>query len=389
MAKDQRGDRPYFVEIAHRIEALRAAGRDVIRLDVGSPDMPPAGFIVEALQRSAGMADRHGYHPFRGPLELRQAWSTMYRRVFNVDLNPESEVLPLLGSKEGIFHLTLASVKPGDIVLVPDPGYPTYARSARLLGAVPYPIALEPSLGYLPDLSKIPAAILKRARLLWLNYPNNPTTVTADLGFLVEAAEFAQTHGILICHDAAYTQVNLDGPVSPSLFQAASAGQAAVELNSLSKSHNMAGWRLGVAVGNSVALERLMRIKAEADNGHFLAITDAAIEALTGDQTWIAARNAAYRQRAEVVISGLNAAGLRAAPPKATLYVWAQLPVGWSSKAFAEGLLQEAKLAVTPGDIFGAAGEGYIRISLGAPLDRLAEGMRRLQHWLAEAEPGA
>lgn len=385
--ESKRGDLPYFSDVARKVASLRAAGRDVIRLDVGSPDMPPAGFIVEALKRSAGMADRHGYHPFRGPLELRQAWSAMYQRVFDVELNPDTEVIPLLGSKEGIFHLTLASVEADEVVLVPDPGYPTYARSARLLGAVPYPLPLEPSRGYLPDLNRVPGAILKRARLLWLNYPNNPTAAVADLGFLAEAAEFARAHGILLCHDAAYTQVNLNGHVYPSLLQVPGAGKATVELNSLSKSHNMAGWRLGVAVGNPVALEKLMGIKAEADNGHFLAITDAAVEALTGNQTWIGARNAAYRERAEVVVRGLGETGIAADMPKATLYVWGRLPEGQPSKAFVEQFLGEAGVAVTPGDVFGARGEGCIRVSLGAPLERIAEAMDRLRRWRAGAAP--
>ena len=383
--ESRRGDLPYFSKLAHRVAVLRAEGRDVIRLDVGSPDLPPADFIVEALQRSAGMADHHGYHPFRGPLELRQAWSAMYRRVFDVDLDPETEILPLLGSKEGIFHLTMASVTADDIVLVPDPGYPTYARSARLLGAVPYSLPLEPSRGYLPDLNAVPGEILKKARLLWLNYPNNPTAATAELGFLAEAVEFALAHDILLCYDAAYTQVNLDGPVFSSLLQVPGAKKVAIELNSLSKSHNMAGWRLGVAVGNPRALERLMRIKAEADNGHFLAITEAAVEALTGDQTWIVRRNATYRERAEVVVRGLGEAGITAEMPKATLYVWARLPKGWRSKRFVERLLQDAAVAVTPGDTFGARGEGFIRISLGAPLERISEAMDRLQRWHAGA----
>ncbi len=380
-----RADTPRFSEIARRVETLRAEGRDVIRLDVGSPDLPPAGFIIEALQRAAAMPDHHGYHPFRGPLPLRQAWSTMYRRVFNVELDPETEVLPLLGSKEGILHLTLANVRADDVVLVPDPGYPTYARSARLLGATPHPFPLEPSQGYFPDLTEIPEKIRKRARLLWLNYPNNPTTATADLTLLAQAVEFARAHDLLICHDAAYTQVSLDGRVYPSILQVPGAKDVAVELNSLSKSHNMAGWRLGVAVGNSAALERLVRVKADADNGHFLAITDAAVEALTGDQTWIAERNAAYRQRAEAVIGRLEAAGLVAEMPRATMYVWARVPDGWRSQEFVGRLLQEAAVAVTPGDTFGDRGEGYIRISLGTSLERLVEGMERLQRWRAGA----
>jgi LL-diaminopimelate aminotransferase len=380
-----RAELPHFSEIARAVEALRAEGTDVIRMDVGSPDMPPAAFIIEALQRSAAQADHHGYQPFRGPLPLRRAWSAMYRRVFDVELDPQTEVLPLLGSKEGILHLTLANLHADEIVLVPDPGYPTYAHSVRLVGAVPQSFPLDASRGHLPNLSEIPGEILKKARLMWLNYPNNPTTATADLAALAEAVEFARAHDVLICHDAAYTQVSLDGKVYPSMLQVPGAKDVAVEFNSLSKSHNMAGWRLGVAVGNPAALERLMQVKADADNGHFLAITDAAIEALTGDQTWIAERNAIYRKRAEAVVRGLEGAGLGAEMPKATMYVWARLPDGWRSQEFAGRLLREAAVAVTPGDTFGIRGEGYVRIALAASLERIEEGMYRLRRWLAGA----
>jgi LL-diaminopimelate aminotransferase len=353
----------------------------VIRLDVGSPDMPPARFIIETLQRSAAMPDHHGYQPFRGPLPLRQAWRTMYRRVFGVDLDPETEIVPLVGSKEGILHLTLASVDLDDVVLVPDPAYPTYAHSARLVGATPHTFPLEAALGYVPDFGGIPDAIVEKARLTWLNYPNNPTTAAVDVSVLAGAVDFARAHNLLIVHDAAYTQVSLDGASYPSILQVDGAKEVAVELNSLSKSHNMAGWRLGVAVGNPAALERLMRVKADADNGHFLAVTDAAIEALTGDQVWVAERNAMYRRRAEAVLSGLRAAGLTAEMPRATMYVWAGLPPGFSSGEFAVRLLREAAVAVTPGNTFGARGEGYVRLSLGVPSERIEEGMERLRHW--------
>jgi LL-diaminopimelate aminotransferase len=377
-------DLPRFSEIASRVEKMRAEGLDVIRLDVGSPDLPPAGFIIEALQRSAEMPDHHGYHPFRGPLPLRHAWSTMYRRAYEVELDPETEVLPLLGSKEGILHLTLTQVHADDTVLVPDPGYPTYARSAQLLGATPVPFHLDSSRGYLPNLARIPQDTLRRARLLWLNYPNNPTTATVDVSSLEEAVEFARAHDLLICHDAAYTQVSLNGRVFPSILQVPGAKDVAVELNSLSKSHNMAGWRLGVAVGNPRVLERLVRVKADADNGHFLAITDAAIEALTGDQSWIAERNSIYRNRARVVVDGLRAAGLTAEMPRATMYVWARAPEGWRSHEFAQRLLEQAGVALTPGDTFGSNGEGYLRISLGAPQERLEAAMERVRGWWAE-----
>jgi LL-diaminopimelate aminotransferase len=374
-------DLPRFADIAREVEVMRAEGRDVIRLDIGSPDLPPPDFVIEALQHSAAMPDRHGYQPFRGPLSLRTAWAAMYRRVFDVELDPELEVLPLLGSKEGILHLTMAHAGRDDVVLVPDPGYPTYARSARLIGASIHPLELDASRGHLPDLASMSGELLERSRLMWLNYPNNPTTATTDLRFLAEAVELARAHDILICYDAAYTRVNLDGSLQPSILQVPGAKEVSVELNSLSKSHNMAGWRLGVAVGNRHALEHLARIKADADNGHFLAVTDAAVVALAGDQAWITRRNAVYRQRAAAAVHGLELAGLAAEMPKATMYVWARLPDGWRSAEFVGRALRETGVAVTPGDTFGVRGEGYFRISLGAPLERIEEAMDRIRRW--------
>lgn len=374
----------YFADLGERIARIRAQGGDVIRLDVGSPDLPPAPHIVDALARSAGKADRHGYQPHQGTGELRQAWMEMYRRVHRVALDPESEVLPLLGSKEGIFHLAQALVDPGDVVLVPDPGYPMYTQAALFAGGQPYRLPLLPERGYLPDLEAIPAEMLQKAKLLWLNYPNNPTGAVAPAEFFSAAVDFARRHYLLLCHDAAYAQVSYDGYSPPSLLAIAGAGEVSVEFNTLSKSHNMAGWRVGAALGNPEALRALLAVKVNADSGHFLAVTEAAVSAMRGDQGWLLERNRVLQARRDAVVNALHRMGLLAARPRASLYVWCPVPFGWRATDFAGALLEEAHLSLTPGTVFGAGGEGYVRLSLTAPLERLEQAMARLAGWLAE-----
>ncbi len=277
----------FFSELNQKLACLKAEGVDVIRLDAGTPDLAPAPHILEALQRSASDPAAHGYQPYNGTAALRHAWVEAYRRSFQVALEAETDVLPLMGSKEGIVNLTLAFVQEGDVVLVPDPGYMTYTRSALLAGGEVYPMALLPERGYLPDFSAIPQDILRRAKLMWLNYPNNPTTATASLDFFTRAVEFARTHHILVCHDAAYAQITFDGYHAPSLLQVAGAAETAVEFNTLSKWYNMAGWRVGAALGNHQALAALYQMKVNVDNGHFRPILDAAVAALTGEQGWL------------------------------------------------------------------------------------------------------
>ena len=270
-----------------KIAALRASGSDVIRLDEGSPDLPPAPPIIDALARSAASPQNHSYQSHKGIPLLQEAWAEMYQRVFGVGLNPESEVFPLLGSKEGIFHLLLALVEPGDCVLVPDPGYITYSRGTLFAGGEPYFMPLLPENGYFPDLNAIPDDVIRRAKLLWLNYPNNPTATMATVDFFAKALAFARTHDLLICHDAAYAQVTFDGMRALSILEVPGAKEIAVEFNTLSKSHNMAGWRVGVAVGNPLVLQALFTLKSNADSSHFRPIMDAAVEAMTGDQGWL------------------------------------------------------------------------------------------------------
>jgi LL-diaminopimelate aminotransferase len=372
----------FFADLNRRIKAMQNAGVDIIRLDIGSPDLPPPPEIIQALSRAAEQPDRHGYVAHLGPPALRQAWSELYRREFGVELDPETQVIPLLGSKEGIFHLSLALLDPGDLVLVPDPGYMTYLRGAQFAGAQPRFVPLLPERGYLPDLGAIPVEIARQARLLWLNYPNNPTSATADLAFFTEAVAFARENDLLLCHDAAYAQVTYDGYRAPSVLQVPGAAEVAVEFNTLSKSHNMAGWRAGVAAGNEPALHSLYTLKTNVDSGHFLPVWEAAVAAMAGDQSWIQERNRVYQQRRDLVLPVLNALGLAAGLPQASLYAWFAVPEGWSSEGFSHALLEEARLALTPGTVFGPGGQGYVRLALTAPEERLAEAMIRLAEWM-------
>lgn len=376
----------YFASLAPKIRELEAKGMDVIRLHIGSPDLPPPRAVLTALTQSAVQPDRHGYVHHKGTPALREAWATMYRRCHGVNLDPEQEVVPLLGSKEGIFHLTQAMVDPGDVVLFPDPGYVTYMRSALFAGGEPWAVVLKPDRGFLPDLSEIPKGIARRAKLLWLNYPNNPTGGVATLSFFEEAVAFAQHHDLLLCHDAAYTQVTFDGYRAPSVLEAAGAKEVAVEFNTLSKSHNMAGWRTGAAVGNRTALEALYRIKTHADSGHFLPIHEAAIEAMTGDQDFIAPRNATYQRRRDIVMAALEELGVAFAPPKGALYVWFACPQGQSSVDFTIALLERTGVCLAPGKMFGKQGEGWVRLSLCVPESRLQEAMERLKGFCLPAE---
>jgi len=368
----------FFAGVNEKVNRLNAAGHDVIRLDIGSPDLPPAQHILDALYRSAAQPDNHGYQAYNATAALRQAWSDYYQRTNQVQLDPKSEVLPLMGSKEGIFHLMLAVVDPGDVVLIPDPGYNTYTQGAQMSGGEPYYLALDPDRGYLPDLAAVPSEIAHRARLLWLNYPNNPTAATATMQFFQQAVEFARNYDLLVCHDAAYLQVTFDGYRAPSLLEAEGAKEIGVEFNTLSKSHNMAGWRVGAALGKAEALRSLYKIKTNADSGHFLPVLDAATSALTGDQNWLGPRNEEYRRRRDLVIQSLQRAGMRAETPRASIYVWARVPAGWDDSQFTAVVLDRVHVGLTPGTVFGERGKGFLRIALTAPVDRLEEAMDRI-----------
>jgi LL-diaminopimelate aminotransferase len=357
----------------------------VIRLDVGNPDAAPPDEVIETLCRSARHPDHHGYPGYRGIPALQQAIAGYYERRFGVTLDPESEVVPLIGSKEGLVNLSLAYLDPGDVALVPDPGYAPYQRGAILAGAEVYAFPLLPERHFLPDLDAIPARILDEAVLIWLNYPNNPTGATADLDFFAQAVDFARRHGLLLCHDAPYADVTYDRYRAPSVLQVSGASEIAIEFNSLSKMANMAGWRVGMAVGSAPVVQALARVKSNVDSGIFHPLQEAAVEALSADPAWITERNAAYRERLQILIDGLRQIGIEASAPQATLYLWARIPEvlegapAWTSERFAQMLLEEAGIAVAPGSFFGEAGEGFIRVSATAPTHRIEEARRRLR----------
>ncbi|MFZ5810198.1 MAG: aminotransferase class I/II-fold pyridoxal phosphate-dependent enzyme [Chloroflexota bacterium] len=372
----------FFAGLGAKISALEAAGKPVIRLDVGSPDMPPKAHILEALWDSARCADTHGYQPHNGSRALLEAWARMYQQVYGVKIHPEQEVVPLLGSKEGIFHLTQAFIGAGDVVLIPNPGYLTYESAARFAGGEPYFMPLLPENDYLPDFDAIPEEVAQRAKIMWLNYPNNPTAAVAPLEFFRKAVEFGRKYQLLVCHDAAYSQVVYDGYRAVSIFEADPGKEVSVEFNTLSKSHNMAGWRVGAALGNAQAIKTLYTLKTQLDSGHFKPILEAAVAAMMGDQSWLEERNRVYQERRDILVAGLREIGLEPRIPKASLYVWSPVPPGWSSEGFCQSLLEEAQVSFTPGTVFGKYGEGYVRICVCAEAHVIEAAMERLKGWV-------
>ncbi|MGD2164800.1 MAG: aminotransferase class I/II-fold pyridoxal phosphate-dependent enzyme [Anaerolineae bacterium] len=376
-----------FARWAEHIAEARQRGLDVIRLDMGNPDMPPRDEVIDALARAAGQRDQHGYPGYRGIPALRRSIAAYYDQRFGVNLDPTSEVIPLLGSKEGLVNLALAYLEPGDTALVPDPGYAPYTRGAILAGADVYTFPLLPEQGFLPDLGAIPRETATCAKVVWLNYPNNPTGATAGLDFFAGAVDFARQHDLLLCHDAPYADVTYDGYRAPSMLQVPGAREVVVEFSSLSKMANMAGWRVGMAVGNAAALTALAQVKSNVDSGIFRPLQVAATMALSTSQDWIAERNRVYRERLDLLEQGLHALGMEAARPKATLYLWSRIPSGhsgdarggWTSESFARTLLERTGIAVAPGSFFGPGGEGFIRVSATASTAQIQEAKRRLQ----------
>ncbi len=374
--------KPYFfAQLNKKIAALKAQGMDIIRLDIGSPDMPPAEFIVDRLVEMARRPDTHAYTPYGGTQRFHEAIATYYDRRFGVKLEPVKETLALIGSKEGLFHLSQVLLEPGDVSLVPDPGYPTYTAGALIAGAEIVYLPLTAESDFFPDLEAIPEDVARRAKLLWLNYPNNPTGATATLDDFARAVDFARRHDLIVVNDAPYVEVCYDGYRAPSILQVPGAKDVAVEVNSLSKAYNMAGWRLGMLVGNADVVRMVGVYKSQVDTSHFLPALEAGITALTGDQSWIETRNAEYQARRDMVLAALPDLGLQAASPKAALYIWARLPEGVPSMEFCSAMLEETGVSTTPGVVFGAHGEGYLRISLCTPRDRLAEALDRLRAW--------
>lgn len=376
--------KPYFFEILNNeISQLKKDGKDVIRIDMGSPDLPPADFIIDKLVSSARKPDTHGYTPYGGTREIKEAIATYYLRRFNVELDPSNETLALLGSKEGLFNLSQVLINPGDVALVPDPGYPVYSASCKIAGGEVYFMPLLAENKYLPDFSIIPAEIARRAKILWLNYPNNPTGAVASLEFFKTAVDFARKNEIVIAHDAPYVDIGYDSYIAPSILQVPGAEEVAVEFNSLSKSYNMGGWRLGMAVGNPDVIKYIHTYKSQMDSSHFEPILQAGITALTDNQEWIETRNDVYHERRDIVLTGLREAGFKVEPPPAAIYVWAGLPDGFkNSMDFCQRLLKDTGVSTTPGTVFGSCGEGYIRISLGTPTPRIIEAVDRIKAWV-------
>jgi len=361
------------------VNRVRQHGTDVIRLDMGNPDLPPPPEVIAALCGSAEDHNHHGYPGYHGLFALRKAIADYYARRFGVILDPETEILPLIGSKEGIINIALAFLDPGDVALIPDPGYAPYTMGTLLAGAQAYRVPLRASQGFLPDLDAIPTAVAQQATLMWLNYPNNPTGTMADLEFFEHAVRFARVHDILLCHDAPYSDVTYDDYTAPSILQVPGAKEVAVEFNSLSKTFNMAGWRVGMAVGNAASLKLLALLKSNIDSGIFLPLQEAAVRAFSIDQQWIAARNAIYHRRLTSIVAALHALGIDANIPPATLYVWAKVPDGWTSERFALSLLNRTGVAVAPGSFFGPGGEGYIRVSITTADERVQQAGQRLR----------
>lgn len=376
--------KPYFfASLSQKLAALKQKGVDVIRIDMGSPDLPPAEFIVDSLVKSARRSDTHGYSPNGGTAAYRQAVAEYYGRRFGVELDPQKEVLGLIGSKEGLFNLSQVLVNPGDLVLVPDPGYPVYKASGIIAGAEIYSMPLLQENGFLPDLKQIPESVARRARILWINYPNNPTGAIATDEFYRQVIDFAHQYNIVIAHDAPYADVCFDGYKAPSILQYPGAKEIAIEFNSLSKAYNMAGWRVGMAVGNAQVIGYLNTYKSQMDSSHFTPILDAGVTALTSDQSWIEDRNGIYQERRDIVLNALRKVGFEALTPPAAIYIWAKLPKGeMDSMGFCARLLEETGVSTTPGVVYGQYGEGYLRISLGTSTDRMKEAMQRLMEWV-------
>ena len=377
------GFKPYFfVQLSQKITELKSMGVDIIRLDMGSPDMPPEGKIIEKLRQEVLRPDVHAYSPSGGTQEFKEAVGTYYLNRYGVELDPVSEVFTLIGSKEGLFALSQVLLNPGDVSLVPDPGYPVYSASGRIAGAEILSIPLLETNNFLPDLDAIPQDKLRKAKIIWVNYPNNPTGATATEVFYKKLINFAHQNNLLIAHDAPYADVTFDGYRAMSILQFDGAQEVTVEFNSLSKMYNMAGWRLGMAVGNAQVIKFLGTYKSQQDSSHFTPIMSAGMCALTSDQNWIKDRNLIYQERRDIIVSSLINAGIEVNNPKAAIYIWVKLPENEKSSInFCTRLLEETGVSTTPGSVFGLFGEGYLRISLCTSTSRISEAMERFTQW--------
>jgi len=371
---------PYlFKEIDRKKAEVRARGVDIIDLSIGDPDLPTPPHIIEALKKAAGDSANHRYPSYSGMGDFKEAVAKWYQERFGVDLDPDTEAVVLIGSKEGIAHFPLAFVNPGDVALVPAPAYPVYHIATIFAGGESYFMPLLSENRFLPDLNAIPDNITSRARIMFINYPNNPTSAVADLAFFGKVVEFARDNNILVCHDAAYTEMAFDGYRPPSFLAADGAKDVGIEFHSLSKTYNMTGWRIGFAVGNREAIDGLGVIKSNIDSGVFQAVQMAGIEAIRGDQSCVRDMVQVYSRRRDLMVKGLLDVGFEVESPRATFYLWIKVPEGYTSAELTERLLEDAGLAVTPGNGFGEPGEGYFRVALTQKRERLAEAVQRLK----------
>jgi LL-diaminopimelate aminotransferase len=381
LAERLQGLPPYlFAEIDKVKDEMRRQGVDLISLGIGDPDIPTPPHIVKALQTAAEKAVNHQYAPYEGTLAFREAVAQWYQRRFGVTLNPATEVMSLIGSKEGIGHLPLAFINSGDVVLVPDPGYPVYHAGTIFAGGESVAMPLYASNGFLPDLRAIAPEHARRAKLMYLNYPNNPTAAVAPKAFFFEeVVEFARQHDIIVCHDAAYSEVAFDGYRPMSFLEVDGAREVGIEMHSLSKTYNMTGWRIGFAVGNAGILAGLATIKTNLDSGVFMAVQDAAIAALSGSDDCVEEMRRIYQQRQELAVAGLQEIGFHAEPPRATFYLWVPVPPKYTSSELTTRMIREAGVVPTPGVGFGTYGEGFIRLSLTVEKERIHEAIERLK----------
>lgn len=371
---------PYlFAELDRKISEAKARGVDVISLGIGDPDLPTPAPVVDALREAALDPSTHNYSPYSGTNDYRQAAADWMKKRFGVALDPATEVLGLIGSKEGLAHMILAYTDPGDVVLCPSPAYPVYANYALLCGGEPYTVPLRADRGFLPDLTAIPKDVAKRAKLLFLNYPNNPTGAVATAEFIAQALAFCREHDILLCHDNAYSEMTFDGYRAPSFLAVPGANDICVEFFSLSKMYNMTGWRVGFACGNAAALKALGLVKSNTDSGAFKAIQRAAAAALSRSDELTSGLNKIYAKRRDIVVAGLRRMGWDFAPNVATFYLWVPVPAGMTSAAFCSLLFERCGIVVSPGNGYGPEGEGFFRIALTVPEARLEETLRRME----------
>ncbi len=370
-----------FAEIDKKIREAVAKGVDVIKLGIGDPDTPTPDYIIARMQEEVTKAHNHAYPPDEGLKEFRDAVAAYYQKRHNVDLDPDTEVLPLIGSKEGIAHISYCFTDPGDVNLIPDPGYPVYGIGTKFAGGMPHLMPLVKENDFLPMFDQVPGDVARKSKLMFLNYPNNPTGAVATREFFQEAVEFARKFNLIICHDAAYSEVAFDDYEPLSFLEVDGSKDVAIEFGSLSKTFNMTGWRIGYAVGSRQAIEALYRFKTNVDSGLFKAIQYVGVEALSNPkmESFVKGLREMYRERRDVVIQGLRQAGWPIEPPRGTFYVWAPVPRGYTSQDFVAHLLEETGVVVTPGRGFGEHGEGYFRIALTVDKERMCEAMERIQ----------